>query len=459
MDAQVDEESLRAFFEAYQEVAVLKLGELWAVPIMLRLILIENLRRIVARLQQDQKDRDLANEWMDKAEKSSQEKTSSLVSIVSDMANSDIPLSSAFVSEFSKRLSSRNPSLGIVRNWFEQKLRDEGFTSEELIHTENHNQAADQVSVSNSIKSLRFINSTDWRDFVEDISVVEAVLRTDPAGIYEQMDFTSRDHYRHVIEGLGEQSSYAEKEIAQEAIRLAKDASQNNAKSRVEHVGYYLVDDGLKDLKETIKAKTSFGARIRTLLGTYPLTFYAGSVLLLAFLFTWLFSAYMYSTELRLNTGVLVLLDVFFFLFISQLSLVLVNYVTTLLVSPDFLPRLDFSEGIPEEYSTVVTIPAMIASEEGVDKLLSDLELHYLSNTDTHLKFALLTDFTDADTETVTGDTTVLDYIHAGIQRLNQTYNQGSSIPFYLFHRPRLWNPEEKKWMAYGRKRGEVDGF
>lgn len=456
VDAQIDEESLKEFFRAYQTEAVLKLGELWAVPIMLRLVLIENLQRIATRLQQNQEDRDLADKWVDRLEEVISSKTSRIVEVISDMAKADIPLSSSFVAEFSKRLASRHTSLKIVKNWIEERLAEEGLSSEELIHADSQQQAADQLSVSHSIKSLRFLNSTDWRDFVEDLSIVEQTLRQDPAGIYPEMDFATRDHYRHVVESLAPWSSYSEAEIAREAIELTKQSQQQKKTDRECHVGYYLIDSGISKLKDSIQVRKKLSSFPKKIVKKYPFAFYSGSVIILTILATLSFMWIMSSPRLPFTDWRLILLSVLFLVCVSQLAVFIVNWLSTLISKPHVLPRIDFSKGITPSNKTMVVVPTLISDEESVDKLLGDIEIHYLSNRDSNLFFALLTDLSDSLHETDESDSFLVERCRYGIEQLNRKYAPADSCLFYLFHRPRKWNPKEEKWMGYERKRGKL---
>ncbi len=459
VDAQVDEESLRTFFSAYQEVSELKIGELWAVPIMLRLTLIENLRRIVLRLQQDQHDRELANTWIDRFEETGASTPAALVELVVEIAKSNLPLSSAFVSEFSKRLSSRNPSLKLIRNWFEQRLQEEGLSAEEMVEIENQNQAADQVSVSHSIKSLRYVNGYDWKDFVEDQSLVEKTLETDPAGIYEAMDFASRNHYRQVVETLARQSNRTEKDIARQAILLAQEKETGTPVPREAHVGYYLVEDGQEKLKKAIGLKKTFSSILQNGLRNHPLFIYAGLIIVFTLIATFFYTQMARSYDVPVTNWRYVVISICYLFFISQFSSFLVNWISTLVVRPDIIPRLDFSGGIPADCRTIVAIPTLITHKDMIPKLVSDLEIHYLANRDSHLYFALLTDLPDADRQELSTDTELLQDLQTALKELNHKYGSKEESLFYLFHRPRLWNPREKKWMGYERKRGKLMAF
>ena len=224
-DGRVDPENLSSFVAAYQTVTALKLGELWAIPIMLRLALIENLRRIAARIAADRIDRNLADYWADQMTETAEKDPNSLILVIADMARSDPPMVSSFVAEFTRRLQGQSPALALPLTWIEQRLSESGLTIEQSVHSENQQQAADQVSISNSIGSLRFLGAMDWREFVERMSVVEQTLREDPAGVYGKMDFATRDRYRHVVEKIAKSSRLSESEVARKAIELARECS------------------------------------------------------------------------------------------------------------------------------------------------------------------------------------------------------------------------------------------
>ncbi len=185
-DGRVDPESLSRFVTAYQKVTILKLGELWAIPIMLRLALIENLRRVGALVAEGRRDRDLADLWADKMLDFSEKDPKNLILVIADMARSSPPMTTSFVSEFVRRLQGQSPALALPLTWIEQQLSESGLTIERLVHLGNQQQAADQISISNSIDSLRFLGAMDWQEFVEKISVVDQKLRSDPGrNIYQ----------------------------------------------------------------------------------------------------------------------------------------------------------------------------------------------------------------------------------------------------------------------------------
>lgn len=250
LDALMDAQSLKAFLESYQTVVPLQLGELWAIPIMLRLALIENLRRISVLLSEASKDRARANVWIDRMQVVSESDPSQIVVVVAEMAKADVKLSRAFIAAFCQRITRQNAALYFSRDWLEHKLELEGKTIEGYIFEETQMQAANQASVRNTIASLRFLKVTNWKDFVEGISHTELMLRDDPAGIYPLMDFATRDRYRHAVEAFAKHSKYSELEVAHQVIELAQSGnSTNGEKDRSGHVGFYLIDEGQKVLE------------------------------------------------------------------------------------------------------------------------------------------------------------------------------------------------------------------
>jgi cellobiose phosphorylase len=458
MDGQVDAGPLTAFVAAYQTVAPLKLGELWAIPIMLRLALIENLQRIATGLVQARKDCDLADLWVDRLQEVAIKTPSRLVVVVADMAKAELPLSSAFVAGFSQRLARLNPILHLARTWFEQRLAEDGLSIEQLVHAESQTQAADQVSVSHSIASLRFLTAMDWKEFTETLSLVEETLRSDPAGMYGAMDFSTRDSYRHIVESLARHSRFTETDVAQRAIQLAKDsARQEGREQRSAHVGYFLIDKGLPALEHAVKRRWPWPLMVERGIHRFPMIFYAGGIGMLTLLATLAFIRY--AEALHMSGGALVIFSLIFLLCASQLSVAVVNWLATLLVRPRRLPRLDYSSGITADCRTMVVVPTMLSGLEETDCLIETLEIHYLANRDPYLHFALLTDFVDAPTETLPEDQERLQRVREGVEMLNRKYAPERRDLFFLFHRPRRWNVGENLWMGYERKRGKLMEF
>lgn len=454
-DGRVDPENLSRFVAAYQTVTTLKLGELWAIPIMLRLTLIENLRRVAVRIAASRTDQNLADGWADQMTAMAESDPKNLLLVIADMARSNPPMSGAFVAELARRLQGQSSALALPLTWIEQHLAESGLTIEQLIQVENQQQAADQVSISNSIGSLRFLGAMDWREFVETMSGVEQILRDDPGGIYGQMDFASRDRYRHVVEKVAKNSRLSEAEVARHALSLAQECTaETDGDRRAAHVGFYLIDRGLAQLERKVQACWCTGESLQRWGRRCPLLLYLGAIVLLTALLTGGLLAKAQVDDV--SGGLLVILGVLAALATSHLAVALVNWLATLLTTPYPLPRMDFSAGIPPEARTLVVTPTMLTSVQGVKALIEALEVRFLANRDDSLHFGLLTDFRDAQQETQPEDDALVQLATQRIEALNEKYRRVRGDAFFLFHRPRRWNPQEQVWMGYERKRGKL---
>jgi len=451
-DGRIDLESLSSFIAAYQSVTNLQIGELWAIPIMLRLALIENLRRVAVRVAIDRVNQNLADYWASLMTETATKDPKSLILVIADMARSGPPMESSFVAELMRQLMWKGPGLALPLTWVEQRLSENGLTSNELVNTENQKQAADQVSISNSIGSLRFLNSIEWREFVETMSIVEQTLRKDASGIYPKMDFSTRDRYRHVVEKIAKYSKLSENEIAAIVIQFAEHgASENNSDKRTAHVGNYLIGECCSLTEKLAKLKLPWKDRVQKTLRHYPLTFFAGSIILI----TLAIGGYMTMRGYRevVPNWILIIVGLLAITGVSHLATAFINWLATLLVKPEVMPKMDFSEEIPPEFTSLVVVPTMLTNAVNLDSIVEALEVRFLANQDNNLHFGLLTDFTDAVEPVLPGDAHILTLAKDKIDELNEKYGADK---FYLFHRPRKWNPYDKIWMGYERKRGKL---
>lgn len=457
-DGRVDPETLSRFVAAYQMVTSLRLGELWAIPIMLRLAVIENLRRVGVGIASGWEERNLAELWADRMVTASERDPKSLILVISDMAHSNPPMVSAFVAELARRLQGRGPALAMSLTWVEQHLAESGQTIAQMVKIENQLQAADQVTISNSIGSLRILGAMDWQKFVETQSIVEQTLLGDPCGMYGLMDFATRDRYRHVTEEMAHKTDLSEGELAAQVVELARGAVQAGADAPAGHVGFYLIGSGLAQLEGVVEVRHSFTESISRMASRMPLTIYLGSIIVIASLLAG--SLVMRAIPVGLPLWANILLSLVALLATSQLAVSLVNWLASLLAVPHPLPKMDFSEGIPPASRTLIVVPTMLTSAAGVDNLIEALEVRFLANRDPSLHFALLTDFLDAGQETMPDDAALMQLASVKIDELNLKYGQkaGSTVAsvFFLFHRPRRWNPQERVWMGYERKRGKL---
>jgi cellobiose phosphorylase len=281
------------------------------------------------------------------------------------------------------------------------------------------------------------------------------------------MDFATRDRYRHVVEEIAKGSPLSESEVARKAIQLAYEstlgaAGRSGDDDRAAHVGFYLVDKGRPRLERAAEMRLSSSEAFRRVGRRVPLLLYLGTIAAI--------TAGLTATLLAKAHGdgvadeVLVTLGILLLLATSQLAVGMANWLATLLVTPRPLPRMDFSRGLPTESRTLVVIPTLLASAENIEGLIEALEVRFLANRDDHLHFGLLTDFQDASAESLPEDATLLWLARKGIEDLNDKYGRAADTPedgasgetFFLFHRPRRWNPQERLWMGHERKRGKL---
>ena len=455
-DGQVGHENLSLFIRAYQETHPLTLGELWAVPIMLRLSLIEKLHLVTQRIAWRSSQRDEALHWADRFLKKVETNPRMFVTTLGDFVRAAPPLTSPFISELVANIDGVNPTLGLALNWLEQELSEHGQTIDLVLQNENQAQAADLVTISNCITSVRTMAAIDWADFVEAASVIEAVLRRDPAGVYPQMDFRTRNRYRTLVEKLARYGRKSEPDVAEAAVMLAAERRQANADRHESHVGYFLLDTGRSELETRIGCRLPLHRRFSRCLGRHPLAFYLTAAVVMT-----LVMAAVPAASLRgAGPGWAVTLWVAAALLVaSRPAIALINWVSTLLVPSRFLPSVDFAKGIPPEHRTIVVVPTMLGSPTEGMHLLEDLEIRYLGNKSPNLLFALLTDFLDADAEELSNDRESVEATVKGIRRLNARHARKGDPIFFLLHRPRRWNPEERKWMGHERKRGKLEDF
>jgi cellobiose phosphorylase len=455
VDGRVDDEALARYTAAYQSVTHLTMGELWSVAIMLRLALVENLRRVAAGMSWRRVHRDRALAWARRLDTPADGQESAVM-VLAEMVRESPPLSAPFVAQFTQALKGRGATTTFLMAWLEQRLAEQGQTIEEVVRAEGQSQAADQASMSNSIASLRLVNATEWYKFVEASSATEAILAGDPAGVYRKMDFATRDEYRHAVEAMARRLHIDEELVAQTAVELCSLPHAAESTDVAAHVGHLLVGDGRRRLERTLRGKPV--ARMA------PGPPRRGLVLV----------AYLVPIAVLAAAGVAGLalaargaagaaawwaLAGCAALAASQCAVAVVNWIASLVRRPRALPRMDFEHGIPDECRTIVVVPTLLTGERRIAALIESLELRYLANRDPNLWFGLLTDFCDAPEERAASDDGLVAAAAEGIAGLNRKYGNGNHGRFFLLHRPRLHNPREGCWMGRERKRGKLEDF
>ena len=328
--------------------------------------------------------------------------------------------------------------------------------------------------VATAIPTLRQLDTQDWQSFFERVNIVHDMLCGDPAGLYAQMDFTTRNHYRTQIEQLAAAANVSEVEVTETVVELAQAAYTATTRvsgaigtrfgeaesdldltlPRACHVGYYLLDGGRTQVAARTRYRPTGWTRLQQRILHHPTPIYLGGITLFALLILALVVGY----GVRAGASAWGLTGILLLTLVPALTLAVnfINWLVTHTLPPHSLPKLDFSDGIPAQCRTVVVTPALIASKSDVTTLFNELEQHYLRNPDPYLAFALLSDFSDAPAQTMPEDAALLEQAQTLVTALNERYPHQ---PFYFFHRERRWNPSEAHWMGWERKRGKLHEF
>jgi len=322
--------------------------------------------------------------------------------------------------------------------------------------------STDEV-VASAITGLRALDDTDWKEFFEDVNRVDRMLRQDPAGVYERMDFSSRDLYRDRVEEISRRAGVGEDQVVEAALDLAREAAQalqeaetaGDRDLRPAHIGYYLISDGAAALRRRLGYRLSARESLAEWALSHPGLLYLGSIGLFAAAF--LFTAVRLAMAYQAPGWQLALVLLLALAPALTVGTSLTNWLFTRLRTPSRLPKLEWKEGIPAEEAALVAVPALLTSQAEVESLLRQLEMHYLRNASPNLFFALLSDFADAPSEHMPEDEPLLEAAEKGIEQLNERYRHpDGSRPFVLLHRQRRWNPSEGVWMGWERKRGKL---
>jgi cyclic beta-1,2-glucan synthetase len=447
-DSRLDQDQLVRFLNSFQTVAPLTIGELWAWPSMLKVALIENLRRLAVGTLAAREARLAADAYLERVEASEEVQ----LPFKADR------LHAAFTAQLLQRVHTYGSRRSKVSALVEQHLASHQLTAEDAVRAEHQRQAATQLSVGNVITSLRLCSTLDWSQYFESVSLVEQVLKRDPANVHSSMDFLSRDRYRQAVEELADSSGESQLRVALRAVESARQAAESGSTaSRAAHVGYHLIGKARRDLEIDLAYRPAPAKRLRRFCFAHATGIYLGAIGFFVALLVGGGVAYsrwcVAPLWVQVGVGLLLLIPA------SELAIAIVQRLTAAFVPPWRLPRLDFQAGIPEAARTVVVVPTLLTDVAEANRLVEHLEVLALGNLDPFIHFAILGDFTDALSAEMPEDDAILSVARSGIEALNVRYAHARQDRFYLFHRSRRWNPAEGVWMGWERKRGKLEEF
>ncbi|MGH7822380.1 MAG: glucoamylase family protein, partial [Candidatus Binatia bacterium] len=361
--------------------------------------------------------------------------------------------------QLTHRLREQGPSVLPAIRWLDEHLAVEGKSADELVQLELHSHGTANLLVRNVITSMRLLSALDWKTFFENVSLVDEALRAESN--FGEMDFRTRDMYRHAIEELARGSRRSELEVARAALGRARkpghvDGGPDAVDERARDPGYYLVSEGRPALEREIRFRASSRQRMSRAYVASANPGYVVTVLLLTAVI--LAPFLLQAGGAGAGALTLLLLELVLFFPASDLAIAIMNRAVTELIGPRRLPKLELHDGVPADLRTMVVIPALLTSQAEIQELIDRLEVHHLANSDGEIHFAILSDWLDAPSEQASRDEELLAAAISGIQRLNDIHGAlpGGESRFFLFHRRRLWNEGERRWMGWERKRGKL---
>lgn len=442
---KLNKESIISFLNSYQKTSPLTMGELWVMPLMLKLCLIEYIHSLAMNIERHLREGELASFWGNRLLNVARREPHRLASFLRFLNIEQQEPSGHFAEELWDHLFDEDVVLIKIREWIEKKFK---LSVAEIVHQEQINTTTEQITFSNAIVSLIAFAQFSWREIFEIVSPVDAILNNDPANTYSRMNFDTRDAYRHAIEAIAKLAGSSQTSIAQQTINMA--AAGDDEVTR--HIGYYLIDAGRKELEHRVHCNPSTLQKISRSILNYPTTTYLGGIFLVTAALSALVFYLTYSWMDHL--GHTTLLTVLSLLPMSELAIQIINLFLAKILKPLILPKMSFKEGIPEENSALIVMPMMLLTPDAIKGHVERLEIHYLANTDKQLHFGLISDFSDAPQKHMNEDDALLDIAVKGIDRLEKLYGTGK---FFLFHRDRVWSESEQAWIGWERKRGKLE--
>jgi cyclic beta-1,2-glucan synthetase len=448
-DLHLDIDLIEAFLRAYQSVHSLTIGELWAFPQMLRIILIERIQALSAGALVELRERQAADFWANRLVTVSRSTPGQLFAVMAELTRARPSPSPHFASQLFQHLHDEDAALQPVQGWLERTYH---APLGELNRRERNRQSSEQLAAGNAVTSLRHLALLDWRVVFEKLCRVEQLLRLDPAGVYPQMDFDTRDRYRKAVEELSRGSGRTEHQVAQQAVEAARAAGSSEKDPLWSHVGMYLIGEGRLALAAAISGRETARHRSLGWVRRHSAAVYLSAIGLLTAWLGWAAVTIGAAGRPFAQQALIALLAL---VPASQLAIEIANYLATRLVPPHTLPKMDFEgSGIPDAFQSLVVVPLLLVDESTIRSEAQKLEIRYLANRDENLLFSLFTDFEDSVEEHLPTDEALLQAAVRALQDLGRKYGEGR---FFLFHRPRRWSETERKFIGWERKRGKLE--
>ncbi|SDW46281.1 GH36-type glycosyl hydrolase domain-containing protein [Roseicitreum antarcticum] len=465
-DSLLSGSALARFVKSYQDVSPLSIGELWAVAITLRIVLVENMRRLAQQILQGDDLRVVADGIVDQVLAARHHPTGSpqqaLLAATAPFAAA--PLDEIIAAQIAKRLRGFDPAETPLHAWLEDRLHHQGSSIEAVVQHAQQRQGASNVTMRNIVTSMRLASELDWAEFVEDVSLIDSRLRARSG--FADMDFATRNSYRTAVEVLARGSSLSELAVTDAALELAARGARTGVRAEagaedatgagatvaaVSDPGHGLIGPGRSALEHAVGFAPAPILRLGRWLSRLGLAGYLGAIAVTSagvlVLALWATGAGGWALIVLALTGVVAA---------SETGTALVNLAVARTVRPRRLPGMDLSKGIPSGLRTLVAVPVLLNDRDDLLAQIAQLEVHHLSSAGGALHYALLSDGPDAATEYLPDDTALISDAVAAMGRLNATYPSADGDRFVFLHRHRQWNASEGVWMGWERKRGKL---
>ena len=458
-------DEITSLINDYQEIQILDARELWELPNMLSLALLERIIEEARFVLKTIKTKAAADQTADRIIKRVEDNETDVRNLLSSEAGKRRHIDIVFAAHLYFRLRTQPVDEVVVARWLLNALgvpeTDARWQIEEISAQERQREASAETLMSSMILSLKEITEMNWEQSFSQVCVLEKELAADPSGFYMQMDLSTRRRYQQEADKIARRYHTSEVAVAVKACQLAQNPPVGQHFAVPDHVGTYLLGRGRPWVLKTLTShKPDPGARLATTLRTLQREIrsflFASGIIVITLLL--MLSGSRQLRQVVPATSMYWLLS--FCLFIPALSIAvfIVQNIFVRMIHPRSQLSLDFTEGIPEAFRTVAVMPVILDRVEQIQTYADRLERNFLANQQDNLYFAILADFGDAPNETMPADSKIQKAAESALQLLNDKY-AGGETRFWLLWRYRKWNPSQKCWMAWERKRGKLEEF
>ena len=456
--AKLSEDIITEMLKAYVDISPLTSMEIWAFQDVLGLCLLQGVLNTSKDILSVTDKKTIADKFINEQMEKDMGEEFDLLSKSNSNLRDDLKKDNVFLSHVFYLLKNMSIEDRRINEYMTglTSPRETPFKPADTFLKESRFEVGLEAIIRTFIVSLRSINDIDLEEMFEKISPVHDILKEDPAGIYEKMNFETRNRYRNVIEKLALKTNVPEWEVAKKTVALANELKNNGSIHVPEHVGTYLVHKGSRMINEYIKGKGINIAKYskKSKKGCCYFIIISFLTVLLGFLLCY----WIYNLGYNLSGYKAILFYVFSLFPVMGIAIEVTNFMFMRLVPSRMLPSMDFEKSIPDESRTFVVMPVIVSSGEKAVQYIDRLEKYYWANKQNNLYFALLMDLPDASKRVMPFDEQIVSAAQKGIHALNEKY-PGENLLFSLFVRYRKWNEAEDCFMGWERKRGKLEEF